>query len=311
MLPSANGTQQIRGREKYFSSKFYIAGGVSGEMELHTGEHTFPFEYVLPPKLPTSYELKLVNTEGHIRYIIKAIIDRPWKFDNETEAPFTVISKYDLNADPTASEQVCVEETKKFGIFSNSPPLSVTLSLPFRGYVPGQIIPITVNVNNLSGVEVNDIKLKLEMYARYLQVENPYRSLKKNVNITIIETKRTKNNEAVFSFNHEFRIPPIPPSNIGYTCSIISIEYAIELEAEVDRMFSRNLKISTPIVIGTVPLANYLSFVNPSLLTITPVYEKSMFVVENLWEEDDSKHVMNKIKYAPKYLFYNFSAFQE
>ncbi|XP_043478998.1 arrestin domain-containing protein 17-like isoform X1 [Leptopilina heterotoma] len=308
--PSGNGSKQIRGHETYFSSKFYVVGGQSDEMELTEGEHIFLFEYVLPTNLPTSYELKLVNNEAHVRYIVKAIIDRPWKFDNETEAPFTVVTEYDLNTDPIARGQVFIEETKTFGIFSSSPPLIVTLSLPFRGYVPGQIIPITVNVDNQSGVEVNHIKLKLEMYGTYLQSGSSSYPMKKKVNMSIIDTKKNKYEEDVFQFIHNFYIPPTPPSNIGMNCSIISIEYAIELEAEVDRMLSRNLKISTPIVIGTVPLENYLSSINSSLMTISPVYGKSMFVVENLWEENNSEYVMNKEKFAPKYLVYDFSTFQ-
>ena len=63
------------------------------------GEHVFPFEFALPSNLPSSYESHL----GSVRYTIKGIIDRPWKFDHEVKSAFTVVSMYDLNTDPRAS----------------------------------------------------------------------------------------------------------------------------------------------------------------------------------------------------------------
>ena len=66
---------------------------------MSTGKHEFPFEYALPPDLPSSFESDI----GHVRYTIKGTIDRPWKFDHETKDAFTVVSNYDLNTDSRAS----------------------------------------------------------------------------------------------------------------------------------------------------------------------------------------------------------------
>ena len=64
-----------------------------------SGTHTYPFNYVLPPNLPSSFE----SDFGRIRYTAKAILDRPWKFDHETKVAFTVVSHFDLNKEPKAS----------------------------------------------------------------------------------------------------------------------------------------------------------------------------------------------------------------
>lgn len=38
----------------------------------------------------------------------------------------------------------------------------MVVSVPYTGYVPGQIIPFTIELDNNSNVEVEDVKIKLE-----------------------------------------------------------------------------------------------------------------------------------------------------
>lgn len=70
---------------------------LGGEITLEPGEHTYPFTTHLPPNLPSSFE----GEHGFIRYTVKGIVDRPWKFDQDVKMAFTVISPLDLNQDPT------------------------------------------------------------------------------------------------------------------------------------------------------------------------------------------------------------------
>lgn len=74
--------------------------GLSGgdEYVLPPGHHTFPFSFVLPPSLPSSFEGGI----GYVRYLVKGTIDRPWRFDDDTVRPFTVLSALDLNQQPMA-----------------------------------------------------------------------------------------------------------------------------------------------------------------------------------------------------------------
>jgi len=69
---------------------------LGSDQTLSAGEHVYPFNYVLPVNLPSSFE----GDYGHVRYSVKVVIDRPWKFDHEAKAIFTVVNPVDLNADP-------------------------------------------------------------------------------------------------------------------------------------------------------------------------------------------------------------------
>lgn len=60
------------------------------------GDHKFPFTFVLPPELPTSFE----GQYGFVRYTIKVTIERSWKFDHEYKFPVTVLEHFDLNRIP-------------------------------------------------------------------------------------------------------------------------------------------------------------------------------------------------------------------
>jgi hypothetical protein len=77
-----------------FSVIYYL---LSGNTEvLQSGEHCFQFSVILPNNVPSSFE----GQYGHVRYTVKATLDRPWKFDHEVKAAFTVLSHLDLNLDP-------------------------------------------------------------------------------------------------------------------------------------------------------------------------------------------------------------------
>jgi hypothetical protein len=78
----------------FYNVTFYAVSGMT-EM-LPAGEHSFRFSMMLPNHLPSSYEGQC----GYVRYTVKATLDRPWKFDHEVKAAFTVLLHVDLNLDP-------------------------------------------------------------------------------------------------------------------------------------------------------------------------------------------------------------------
>ena len=58
--------------------------------------HSYPFSLPVSESLPSSFEGK----HGYVRYLCKATIEKPWKFDHDTKTAFTVLSRLDLNYEP-------------------------------------------------------------------------------------------------------------------------------------------------------------------------------------------------------------------
>ncbi|KYN43112.1 Arrestin domain-containing protein 3 [Trachymyrmex septentrionalis] len=333
-------TQTVTAHEEYFETKYYLVGSASGgEIEIQSGEHKFPFTCTLPINLPSSFE----SDFGHVRYTVKATLDRPWKFDQDVKSPFTVITPLDLNREPRAAESVQQEMTKTFCcLCCGTPPLTVNFSLPVRGYVPGQSMPIKINVENLSNVVVNTIKLVLCKIVTF-RATTPHMDTKKEEIVVTEISKGPVEAGGTTDYEQHLDIPPLPPSNLA-NCGIIDLEYNLKVEACVEGWYHRNLSVNTLIIVGTVPLAVYhvpsappaemdgdsakspeVGFVMPSTNTALPLlpeshlypnlpppsFEESSHGARNLRDRGESEYVYGLANhFAPKYPVYNFAPAQ-
>ncbi|GLG93122.1 Arrestin domain-containing protein 2 [Gryllus bimaculatus] len=137
--------EYFRGHEQYFDNKYYVLGGTGSDIMLQPGDHCYPFSIVLPDTLPCSYEGRF----GHIRYIVKAILERPWKHHHDAKAAFTVINHFDLNIDPKLKDPFVLSREKWLGWWCcRSGPLGLSLRGSTTGVVPGQNLPVTVEMEN-------------------------------------------------------------------------------------------------------------------------------------------------------------------
>lgn len=228
-----------------------LGGKNSKEIELPAGTHTYPFTCALPPTLPSSYEGKW----GHVRYTIKVTLDRPWKFDQDTKMAFTVISPVDLNQNPHCKEAGKLDLEKSFCCFCcRSGPLSVLVRLPVTGYVSGQIIPISVEVDNTSNVVVNSLKLCLRKKISF-HTHQPKRATKKEKETIEELTMGPIDGGQSRNWNQQIEVPALPPSNL-VNCGIIDLDYELKVEAQVGGLH-KNLEGVIPVIFGTIPLLDF------------------------------------------------------
>lgn len=123
-----------------------------------------------------------------------------------------------------------IEDSKTFCcLCCGSPPLSVNVSLPVRGYVPGQKIQMKVDVENQSGKEIEVVKLKLQKVINY--TASTPRPETKVVESTVAEVSKgpVGGNETT-SYEQTLDVPPLPPSNLR-NCKIIDVSYKLNVEA--------------------------------------------------------------------------------
>ena len=73
--------------------------GFAGERErLWAGQHSFPFHYTLPAKLPASFHGRL----GYVRYFCEATLERNALPNIQCRTMFSVSNIADVNTDPKA-----------------------------------------------------------------------------------------------------------------------------------------------------------------------------------------------------------------
>lgn len=120
---------------------------------------SYPFSFQLPlMNLPSSY----LGQHGKVEYLLEANVKRSWKFDFNAKQYITVNSIVDLNNDPVAAEPGEWKTAKTFCcLCCASGPLTMTIRLKTKGYCSGEIIPVEVEINNMSTRGVTDLSAEL------------------------------------------------------------------------------------------------------------------------------------------------------
>ncbi|XP_072169051.1 arrestin domain-containing protein 3-like [Diadema setosum] len=222
----------------------------ANRITLPPGEHRFPFQFQVPVQsLPPPFE----GRYGYVRYYVKAVIDRPWKFDHHTKRFFSIMTVKDLNFVPnilhspvqTASKTVCC-------LCCESGPISMSARIDKCGYAPGEYIFYTVNLNNESSRDICSIKIRLCQKTTFY-AKHGSRTHHKKSSVTVAEMKHDGCG-AMDTINLEGRhmvIPPIPPVSFE-NCPNIQMEYKVKIEADVSGT-PVDLDFDYPVTIGTVP----------------------------------------------------------
>jgi hypothetical protein len=237
-----------RGHVTYIKESSNLMENSDGnQTELKAGQHKFKVSYVLSSNLPTSFNCKY----GSIKYKITVTVDRPWKLKSTFEFPFTIIRPLNLNREGNFLRNPVKDEIfKKFKLDFTTDPLSMSASIPFAAYVPGQPINIQVHVKNQSNTHVKAIKISLKKIVS-LNSTAPKRRTKQ---LTLTEANISTDSVAVQTektFIETLTVPSLPP-NIS-NCDIIQVSYELKIKARTTG-FSRSPKLRLPITIGSSPL---------------------------------------------------------
>ncbi|CAO2598275.1 Arrestin domain-containing protein 1 [Lemmus lemmus] len=141
--------------ESYFNSSLSLADKGS----LPAGEHSFPFQFLLPATAPTSFE----GPFGKIVHQVRASIDTP-RFckDHKCSLVFYILSPLNLNSIPDIKQPNVASTTKKFSYkLVKTGSVVLTASTDLRGYVVGQVLRLQADIENQSGKDTSPVVASL------------------------------------------------------------------------------------------------------------------------------------------------------
>lgn len=219
-----HSVRHMRGYEQFIMRQYYMIGGKKNKQELAAGTHTYPFSMDLPEVLPSSFESNI----GNIRYIIKVIVERPWRLNQENSIRYTVISPTDYTDNERLTQPVkhTLEKTL-FCFRCKSNPLKVTTTIPQSGYTPGQIIPINCQIDNGSHVKLKEVKYAFRKIANFY-TNHPRMDRRRSITKLVEVSTGPVEPHASGKFEQQIEIPETPPNITN--CKIITLGYDLQMQ---------------------------------------------------------------------------------
>ncbi|KAK7473577.1 hypothetical protein BaRGS_00035180 [Batillaria attramentaria] len=281
-------TRHYSATEQYFNQDVLMFGIWPGQgsdtTKLPAGRHTFPFCFVLPPNLPSSFE----GAHGYVRYSVKGIIDKPWKFDHTTKRPFTIIGILDLNADANAqittfhATSKSRTVTKEIGRMTERP-IEEGKSFSWEGQ---QFVLPPLPPSYLVGCRIIDVRYVLQLN---VDPSGPAVDLEVPLEIIIgtIPLRRV-----VEQFPP--RAPPaMSPPQAGYS---------------MGPGYPMGTMHPSPEGATAPPMEPAMPYAPPTNIPNLPPpsYSESVFGKVNVKDEDDSDHTRGNLDYAPVYPYYDW-----
>ncbi|XP_018614944.1 arrestin domain-containing protein 1a [Scleropages formosus] len=225
-------------QEQYFSSTLSLAD----KGTLTKGEHSLPFQFLIPVSAPTSYE----GAFGKIVYRLKATIDTPrFSKDYETQMVFFLLRHLNLNEVAHIEQPSSAQTTKKFTyLLVKTGTIVLKAQSDMRGYTPGQVIKLTAHIQNMSGKDTGYMVASLMQKVTY-KTKRPTCDERMVAEVEGAGVKAGKNVE----WKEQIIVPALPQSGLA-GCNLITIDYFVQVSVK-----SPEVSVRLPIYIGNIPVS--------------------------------------------------------
>lgn len=238
--------------ERYFKLKQYFIqeNSKKGQTEKNTtlisgetygpvikpGSHVFLFRFQLPQQnMPASFK----GIHGSVKYVLMVKLKRPWKTTSSTCSELTFSPRNDGINDHLLQPQSGTEDKKMK--FFGSGKMSLSVTADKTGYMQGETIRVSVEINNSSS---RDVKLKYGLKQQQTFIAG--KSTNKGFKDIVKESKdRIPSGE-----NTKFIVDINVPRDLSITienCRIIKVLY--ELKVYLDVSFASDPAVKFPVVI--------------------------------------------------------------
>ncbi|GAB0088635.1 hypothetical protein DMENIID0001_030970 [Sergentomyia squamirostris] len=244
--------------EDYLNSEIILFGKHGGPANhLPVGTHSYAFTCVLPLGLPGT----IVGDYGKIWYDAKVKISHgiaPFAIDDTFKRDFTVISMVNLNQDRTLNIPSEVKKIEKYRNWKlTTSPIVLKAKVPKSGFAIKEVIPITVNIKNLSTVDIKGVHAKLVKEIVFTS-RSPQRrnKMEKSKIVSKKYDLTAKRKKETIDIAFKLTVPQTPLT--GCQSSFIKISYHVEVVVYVSG-FHSTVQISIPVTLGTYPIGSGLS----------------------------------------------------
>ncbi|CAF1121202.1 unnamed protein product [Adineta steineri] len=217
------------------------------ELTYTQDQNLWSFQFKLPDYLPPS--LCTPQQYPHVRYYLQVLIEKPWYKRNIRENRYiTVFPSVNLLA-----QQQCLTGST----FGNHNRKDIILkgTLSKTGYVPGESILITIEIENPRGVLIKQINLSM---IQSYEIEGRSRDIIVT-SCTVPGIIDRKDERIVQTFDASIPAVPLAPSyqfRGGIKeLALVNVKYIWKFEVKVEGMFT-NFETMIPIIIGTEPYTN-------------------------------------------------------
>ena len=237
-----------------------------GDKIMHPeGSHVYQFQFQLPSYLPSSFE----GGTGRIRYTLKAVIDRPWRFDHKVRYPLIINELIDTNRPEYAMNKPSGNESKQVGcLCCVAGMLAVQGGLDRGAYCPGEYLLITAHCNNGTTRDMDAMNAKLVQVIKY-HARNKTKTRTKT--ISRIAGQPIPQKEDCTWTNQALQIPGTCPT---INNAVVEVTYYVEVHVDVP--WGIDLRLYLPVVIGTIPYRPVYNVVQDYGPILPPSYESGM-----------------------------------
>ncbi|XP_065218132.1 arrestin domain-containing protein 17-like [Planococcus citri] len=232
--------------ETYLGSKHKFIKETEN-FELPAGEHSYPFAKNIPNNAPSSF----ISSFGDISYFINVNFDIPLKYHKEERMNFAVINPLNLNLCPNLKSPY-ENETRKTSCFScfAGDPVIMVVHLPKTGFAASELIPIRLEMTNISNVDVYAVNISLKREIKYI-AETSTRN--QDVTLHKLPLGAVKPRQPHYLWEENFPIPSTPFPFLE-NCSIMKIKHELQIEADISGFCENVIVMNIPVTICDVLL---------------------------------------------------------
>lgn len=229
----------LHAHEEYINASKQIS---HGSEHYNKGQHRFPFDYLLPNNLPSSF----IGKYGSVTYVLKAVIhgERPGE-TSITSEPFLVLRRTMLPEQ--CNKTVGTSAQKRVWAMCDSGKLKVSVELNKVGFCPGEDIFISAQIGNKTPLKVTAVQASLIM-------DSVYHAKQQKIPFHQIVNKRRdmyelESGEGRRWQNVRLTVPPYIPESGLENCDIIGISYKFQFRVEL--LGGKEVRMELPVLVGT------------------------------------------------------------